>query len=147
MTVFMIVSAYLLASLVAYHIEKRIVDAEMPALCAAVWPVRLAELAFLACLAAPVGAIFGTGWAINKGFGWLFGKTDAAVDRIVEGTRGGWRGMRERRLARRLETRTKALAPLRITIPEGAVLGSEEYRRLKPMIEKFEGTMPVMERE
>jgi hypothetical protein len=138
MLIALAITAYLFCALVAYHIEKRIVDAEMPALCAAVWPLRLAELAFLASL----GSVYGAGWLANKGFGWLFGKTDAAVDRMVDGMRGGLRGIRERRLAKRLEQKRS-----RIMIPEGAVLGSEEYRRLKPMIESFERGLPIHERE
>lgn len=54
-------------------------------------------------------------------------------------------------LPRRISTwragRAKVLAPARITIPKGAALGSEEYRRLKPLIESFERGLPIHERE
>lgn len=142
-----VIPAYLFLALIAYHIEKRLADSEMPALCAAFWPMRLAELAFLASFLAPIAAVFGAAWVVNRGFGWLFGKTDAAVDRMVDGVRGKLSSMREKRIAKRLERRTRMLAPPRITIPDGAALGSEEYRKLKPMIESFERGLPVHERE
>lgn len=147
MLIALAITAYLFCALVAYHIEKRIVDAEMPALCAAVWPLRLAMLAVLAGVFVPAAALAGAGWLCNEGFGWLLGKTDGTVDRMVEGVRGGLRGIRERRLAKRLEPQAKVLAPPQIIIPDGAVLGSKEYRKLKPMIEQFEVNMPVTERE
>jgi len=37
--------------------------------------------------------------------------------------------------------------PPEITVPDGAAMTTESYRRLKPMIQQFESAMPMMERE
>lgn len=135
------IPTYLLLALVAYHIERRVVDAEYPALCAMVWPMRLTMLGVIVGIGAPIAALFGAGWLVDKGAKAVFGLTDNAVDGMASAVR--------RRLAGKPKppAEPRRLEPPRISIPRGAVLGSEEYRRLKPLIERYEDTMPVMERE
>jgi len=140
------IPAYLLLALVAYHIEKRLVDSDAPALFAIGWPIRLGLLAFLAALLLPLGAVYGAGWLANEGIGRLFGKTDGLVDRLLTMERPKW--LPPRRPGKHPgQTELKPAPPPQISIPQGAILGSEEYRRLKPMVEEYEAKLPVHERE
>ena len=127
------VPSYLFLALVAYHIEKRVMEeSEMPALFAVFWPVRLVMLGFFAAIYLPSLAIIGAGWLVNEGATRLLEKTDGLVDRLLS---------RERPKVPKPEP-----VP-RISIPKNAVLGSEEYRRLKPLVEQYEHKLPILERE
>jgi hypothetical protein len=128
---------YLIATVVAYHVEKRVVkedDEDGLTLCAIFWPFRLAWLLSLCALGLPVLIIMGIGLALKA----LFKITDGVVDRIVGHCRPAENldpGLCE-----------KPAPKPRIIIPDGAEVGLEEYRRLKPMIERFERHLPLLER-
>jgi len=40
----------------------------------------------------------------------------------------------------------KPIVPPKVIIPDGAVFTSEEYRKLKPLMDQFEYNLPVCER-
>jgi len=57
----------------------------------------------------------------------------------------GTANLPRRIMARR--TRRRSSLPSRILIPDRAVLTSEDYRKLMPMVRRFEYSLPVHERE
>jgi hypothetical protein len=77
------------------------------------------------------------------GLGVLLGKTGSACGALVVGTAN-----LPGRIAALAKPETpKALPQPRISIPEGAALTSEDYRRLAPMVRQFEQDLPIHERE
>jgi hypothetical protein len=71
--------------------------------------------------------IYGFYWVVNK----CYKVVDKCFNLLITGT---------------LRTKTFSVAS-KIIIPDNAVMTTEAYRKLKPMIQNFERTMPVSERE
>lgn len=71
--------------------------------------------------------IYGFYWVVDK----CFKVVDKYFNLLITGT---------------LRTKTFFVAS-KIIIPDNAVMTTEAYRKLKPMIQNFERTMPVSERE
>lgn len=140
--VLVVVPSYVLMSFVAYHVERRVIDPEgededAQVLYAAFWPLRMVYA--LAALA--LTSVYFSGVGIAK----MFRATDGMVDRMLERRR-----IRKMELVERCEQCEQARPPKtfpQVTIPEGATLGSEEYRKLKPMMAQYESKLPVCERE
>ena len=119
-----IVIAYPIVSAIVYQVEKildggiREQDRTFMLVLTALWPIGIP---LIVTLAIPLG--------IYKLFclylSWLYAAADKIGDRMM---------------ARKLP---KKSAP----DPSPAMMTSEEYRRLKPMIEGFEAKLPVCERE
>jgi hypothetical protein len=127
------VPSYLMLAWVAYFIELRIhygryahEDATVFSL---VWPLRLALLVFFLVVMAPVG--------LGLLIGRVFKASHEMIDRFFE----------RRQMTTEDIVEPEPEPPPHISIPRGAALGSKEYRQLKPMIEKFEASLPVHERE
>jgi len=133
-TLIIIISVYLAGAFVTYHLGRFNVE-HIECEDAIVWPIYAAIGLFIGLISIPFVVLWGMNWL----FGKVFGITNGLVDRLVDSSK--------QKRQPKVKEKAKVEAEPQVLIQKGAILGSEEYRRLKPMIEKYEAKLHVCERE
>jgi len=133
---------YSVIAIVMYNVEKRVLKAEFPAFWGTLWPITMTCYAILAAFICPFAIYNGFVWLIDTMSKKLLEKTDTMTDQLI---------FKTKRLFSKGNTKVevnkfRTQQPI-ISIPCGAAIRSEDYRRLKPMLEQYEATLPVTERE